>query len=66
MPILVNFVHVAIVGQRSELRGAPHPFSQKSGTPLPFQKISYKVKNQPKSAKNDQNREKLLLEAKTI
>jgi hypothetical protein len=27
----------AIVGRRSELRGGPYPFGQKSGTPLPFQ-----------------------------
>jgi hypothetical protein len=31
-----------IVGCRSEIRGAPHPFGQKGGTPfLPFQNFSY-------------------------
>jgi hypothetical protein len=46
--------HNKIVGRRSEL-GPPLPFSQKSGTPLAFQKLSFLVENQPKSEKNLQN-----------
>jgi hypothetical protein len=38
----------------------PNLSAKKSGTPLPFQKFSYKVENRPKSAKNCQNLEKLL------
>jgi hypothetical protein len=42
----------SIVGRRSKFRAGLHPFSQKSGTPQPFQKLSYKEENQPKLAKN--------------
>jgi hypothetical protein len=41
-----------IVGCRAELRGCPPLFQQKKWyISLPLQKVSYKVENQPKSAK---------------
>jgi hypothetical protein len=47
----------SIVGRRSDLRGggAPYPFIQKSGTPQPFQKYSYKVGKTTKICEKCQN-----------